>query len=130
MNVRKHTKTNLLRAVIVASILIFFNFIWFLFFQKDSRISLLHGILTPMLYGVIYYLIKTYRRKIKTKSKPYIFIPIFYSLFGVSWFVICHFFVAVSGDSTNNVSPNPEIQTGVNNITNQLNEEINTYWKN
>ena len=37
--------------------------------------------------------------------------------------MICHFFVAVSGDSTNNVSPNPEIQTGVNNITNQLNED-------
>jgi len=122
MHSSKHRKTNLLRAVIVASVLISCNFIWFLFFQKDTRISLLHGILTPVIYGLLYYLIKTYRRKIKTKSKPYIFIPIVYSLFGVTWFVICHFFVVVS-DSSNTPQQNVEIQSKNSSINPQMIED-------
>lgn len=117
MRISKHRKTNILRAIIVSSILIFFNFIWFLFFQNDTRISLLHGFLTPLLYGLIYYLIKTKRKKSKTKT--YIFIPIIYSLFGVIWFVICHFFVVVSDDSVG-AQQNTEINNGSNSINSQL----------
>lgn len=122
MRISKHRKTNLLRAIIVSSILIFLNFIWFLFFQKDTRISILHGVVTPLMYGIIYYMIKTYRRKIKTKSKPFIFIPVIYSLFGVIWFVICHFFIVVS-DSSGSTQQNTEINNGTNSINSQLIED-------
>jgi len=128
MSSSKHRKTNLLRAVIVASVLISCNFVWFLFFQKDTRISLLHGILTPFIYGVIYYFIKTYRKKVKTSSKPYVFIPIIYSICGLVWFTICHFFILIS-DSSGTVQQYTDSQIrvakarGINLVNVQMNDD-------
>ena len=72
------------------------NALWITFFYEDDTLDIVYGILTPLLYCLIYYRIKKTRKRLKSKIKSHIYIPIIYSLFGVFWYVFASFFIYVS----------------------------------
>jgi len=72
------------------------NTLWITFFYEDDTLKIIYGILTPLLYCVIYYRIKKTRKRLKSKIKSHIYIPIMYALFGVFWYVFDSFFIYVS----------------------------------
>ena len=76
--------------------LITINAIWILFFYEDDTLKIIYGILTPLLYCLYYYRIKKTRKRLKTKIKSHIYIPITYIFFGVSWYLLVILFVYVS----------------------------------
>ena len=76
--------------------LITINAIWILFFYEDDTLKIIYGILTPLLYCLYYYRIKKTRKRLKTKIKSHIYIPITYIFFGVSWYLLVILFIYVS----------------------------------
>lgn len=81
------------------SLFLFFiviNALWITFFYEDDTLNIIYGILTPLLYCIIYYRIKKTRKRLKSKIKSHIYIPIIYALFGVFWYVFASFFIYVS----------------------------------
>lgn len=83
----------------VLALFLFFitiNTIWFCFFSSDESITIIYGILTPLLYCIFYYFIKKTRKKIKTKIKSHIYIPITYAIFGLFWYCLTTFLIFIS----------------------------------
>ena len=81
------------------SLFLFFiviNALWITFFYEDDTLNIIYGILTPLLYCIIYYRIKKTRKRLKSKIKSHIYIPIIYALFGVFWYVFASFFIYLS----------------------------------
>ncbi len=76
--------------------LIVINTLWMLFFYDDNTLNVIYGILTPFLYCIFYLSIKKTRKRFKSKIKSYIYIPITYAFFGVSWYFFATFFIYVS----------------------------------
>ena len=76
--------------------LITINAIWILFFYEDDTLKIIYGILTPLLYCLYYYRIKKTRKRLKTKIKSHIYIPITYIFFGVFWYLLVILFIYVS----------------------------------
>jgi len=72
------------------------NALWITFFHEDDTLSIIYGILTPFLYCLFYYRIKKTRKRLKSKIKSHIYIPIIYGIFGVFWYVFASFFIYVS----------------------------------
>lgn len=81
------------------SLFLFFigvNAIWITFFYDDDTLNIIYGILTPLLYCIYYYRIKKTRKRLKSKIKSHIYIPITYAFFGVFWYIFASFFIYVS----------------------------------
>ncbi len=72
------------------------NGLWITFFYEDDTLNIIYGILTPLLYCIIYYRIKKTRKRFKSKIKSHIYIPIIYALFGLFWYGFASFFIYVS----------------------------------
>jgi len=84
----KHINKRLIfKTIILVVLFLSLNIIWFIFFHHDPLISLNLGIICPILYGVFYLIVKKTRRKLRSKIKPFIYIPIMYTLFGITWLV-------------------------------------------
>ncbi len=84
----KHIDKRLIfKTIILVVLFLSLNIIWFIFFHHDPLISLNLGIICPILYGIFYFIVKKTRRKLRSKIKPFIYIPIMYTLFGITWLV-------------------------------------------
>ena len=104
-NNKNLNKRLIFKSAILTSLLILTNLIWYIFFHKDVALSFNLGILCPILYGVFYFSIKKTRRKLKSKIKPYIYIPIMYSLFGFVWLIFSLGIAKVTNNTdTNQIS--------------------------
>ncbi len=75
------------KTIILVVLFLSLNIIWFIFFNHDPLISLNLGIICPILYGIFYFIVKKTRRKLRSKIKPFIYIPIMYTLFGIIWLI-------------------------------------------
>jgi hypothetical protein len=74
-----------IKSAIIVSILILINFTWYSIFRYDNLLSINLGVISPIIYGVFYFLVKKSRRKYKSKIKSFIYIPILYTLLGLLW---------------------------------------------
>jgi hypothetical protein len=77
-----------MKSIILVVLFLLINIFWFIFFHHDPLISLNLGIICPILYGVFYFTVKKTRRKLKSKIKPFIYIPIMYTIFGIMWLIL------------------------------------------
>lgn len=110
------------------------NAIWILFFYEDDTLKIIYGILTPLLYCLYYYRIKKTRKRLKTKIKSHIYIPITYIFFGVFWYLLAHVFMYVSdkieGDKDEVYKANIEAINEQNNDTDfQITDSKNLFEK-
>ncbi len=80
-------KRLIFKTIILVVLFLSLNIIWFIFFHHDPLISINLGIICPILYGVFYFIVKKTRRKLRSKIKPFIYIPIMYTLFGIMWLI-------------------------------------------
>ena len=81
-------KRLIFKSIILIVLFLSLNILWFIFFHHDPIISLNLGIICPILYGIFYFIVKKTRRKLKSKIKPFIYIPIMYTIFGIMWLVL------------------------------------------
>jgi amino acid transporter len=82
------TKRFLIKSFIISSLLISINLIWYLIFFNDFMLSINLGIITPIIYGIFYFIVKKSRRKLKSKIKSFIYIPIIYTVLGLFWLTL------------------------------------------
>lgn len=80
-------KRLIFKSIILVSLYLLSNIVWFIFFHHDPLISINLGIICPLLYGIFYFTIKKTRKKLRSKIKPFIYIPIMYTLFGIIWLI-------------------------------------------
>ena len=81
-------KRLIFKSIILIVLFLSLNILWFIFFHHDPIISLNLGIICPILYGIFYFIVKKTRRKLRSKIKPFIYIPIMYTIFGIMWLVL------------------------------------------
>lgn len=80
-------KRLIFKSIILIVLFLSLNILWFIFFHHDPIISFNLGIICPILYGIFYFVVKKTRRKLRSKIKPFIYIPIMYTIFGIMWLV-------------------------------------------
>lgn len=78
-------KRLIFKTLILTLSLLSLNLVWYTLFHSDPMISFNLGIICPILYGIFYYIVKKTRRKLRSKIKSFIYIPIMYTLFGIIW---------------------------------------------
>jgi hypothetical protein len=119
------------------AVFIFFiviNTSWIIFFYDDQYLSIFYGILTPLLYALVYYNLKKIRRKFKSKIKAYIYIPIAYTFFGIVWYAFASLIIKVSDKIDGSVERlNPvSIEVNIDNdlsASNELQDAKNLFEK-
>lgn len=84
-NDKDRNKRLISKSVILVFLFLGINILWLVFFHHDPIISVNLGIICPIIYGIFYFLVKQTRRKLRSKIKAFIYIPIMYTLFGIMW---------------------------------------------
>lgn len=97
MRTRNHNKNRKLseinrKAIILFILFVLLNSIWYFLIDSDQNTIYWLGIFTPLMYTLVYILIKKIRRRSKSKIKPFLYIPIAYTFLGIVWFYIFSFF--------------------------------------
>lgn len=80
------------KAIILFLLLVVLNTIWFFLIDSDQNTIYWLGIFTPFMYTLVYIGLKKLRRRSKSKIKPFLFIPIAYTFFGIIWYYTFSFF--------------------------------------
>ncbi len=80
------------KAIILFLLLILLNTIWYLLIDSDQNTIYWLGIFTPFMYTLVYIGLKKLRRRSKSKIKPFLFIPIAFTFFGIVWYYTFSFF--------------------------------------
>lgn len=80
------------KAIILFLLLVVLNTIWFFLIDSDQNTIYWLGIFTPFMYTLVYIGLKKLRRRSRSKIKPFLFIPIAYTFFGIIWYYTFSFF--------------------------------------
>ena len=89
---KKKVSASYKKSLIIVSILITVNLLWYLLIDNDQSTSITLAIISPICYGILYFLFKKIRTK--NKIKPYLTIPVIYTIFSLVWYFGFSFFDA------------------------------------